>query len=574
MMSNQMEAAVIRVADRKSLHLAVSIGLAAIASAIVAAPTVASTRAAAKVVASSHSVSPGQPADVIVAAPRVSACRLALTAPNGTVFRSRRGRAGSAGDIEFSWTFRAHAPSGHWNAVIRCTHVRHTDRARITLVGAGSSHARSSRVRIHVHAVAKGDIPNISEPTSTGAKGGGAYPAYGSVILPASQWFGGHGVDVHSNGSSGNLDGTWQCVELFERFNQAQHWIPGLVGGGDAGAVNLFSDARLNTYFDKHPNGSGYVPVPGDAIIFSHGQFGHVAIVDSVGSGLVNIVEQNASATGRTSISISGTTLGHDGVEIPVGTLHPKGDASPPANGPAPGTAPAATGPVFGVQNTSETPPDGVFFRNDPHTADTSRVPGLGVYAGERVQLTCYAFGDAVGPYADALWYSVANVTRPTVGSAPNAGWLNAHYINDGASANQIDAGVSACPGYSTTSPSNPAPTPTNPSPAPTQPQPTPTPPSPPPTYGETAGGVAHTWTNYTNAGGTQGPSIGANQTVQIACKIPGFAVSDGNTWWYRIASSPWNGQYYVSADAFYNNGATSGSLLGTPFVDPAVASC
>jgi hypothetical protein len=67
---------------------------------------------------------------------------------------------------------------------------------------------------------------------------------------------------------------------------------------------------------------------------------------------------------------------------------------------------------------------------------------------------------------------------------------------------------------------------------------------------------------------------IGANQTVQIACKLPGFRVADGNTWWYRIASSPWNGQFYVSADAFYNNGQTSGSLHGTPFVDNAVASC
>ena len=29
-----------------------------------------------------------------------------------------------------------------------------------------------------------------------------------------------------------------------------------------------------------------------------------------------------------------------------------------------------------------------------------------------------------------------------------------------------------------------------------------------------------------------------------------------------------------VSADAFYNNGATSGSLIGTPFIDPAVRDC
>lgn len=93
-------------------------------------------------------------------------------------------------------------------------------------------------------------------------------------------------------------------------------------------------------------------------------------------------------------------------------------------------------------------------------------------------------------------------------------------------------------------------------------------------TYAETVGGNANTWTNYTNAGGTQGPTIPAFTTVQITCALTGFRVADGNTWWYQIASSPWNNLYYVSADAFYNNGATSGSLHGTPFVDPAVPTC
>ncbi len=122
-----------------------------------------------------------------------------------------------------------------------------------------------------------------------------------------------------------------------------------------------------------------------------------------------------------------------------------------------------------------------------------------------------------------------------------------------------------------------PAPGPT-PAPSPTPaPTPTPTPgpsPAPAPTYVETSGGVVHTWTNYSDAGGTQGPSIPSNATVAIQCKVPGFRVEDGNTWWYRIEASPWNGSYYASADAFYNNGATSGSLKGTPFVDPSVPNC
>ncbi len=105
-------------------------------------------------------------------------------------------------------------------------------------------------------------------------------------------------------------------------------------------------------------------------------------------------------------------------------------------------------------------------------------------------------------------------------------------------------------------------------------PQPPTTPPQPPPAFFETVGGPTHTWTNYTNAGGYEGPTIASYTTVQIACKLQGFKVQDGNTWWYRIAASPWNSQYYASADAFYNNGQTSGSLHGTPWVDPNVPDC
>jgi hypothetical protein len=90
----------------------------------------------------------------------------------------------------------------------------------------------------------------------------------------------------------------------------------------------------------------------------------------------------------------------------------------------------------------------------------------------------------------------------------------------------------------------------------------------------ETVGGVTNTWTNYTNAGGNEGPQIPNGESVQITCRLTGFTVADGNTWWYQIASSPWNNAYYASADAFYNNGATSGSLHGTPFYDPAVPVC
>lgn len=94
------------------------------------------------------------------------------------------------------------------------------------------------------------------------------------------------------------------------------------------------------------------------------------------------------------------------------------------------------------------------------------------------------------------------------------------------------------------------------------------------PTHVETTGGTVDTWSNYRNAGGCQGPTIAGSQQVQIACKTKGFKVADGNTYWYRITSAPWNSYFYASADAFYNNGQTSGSLISTPFVDPAVPNC
>ena len=93
-------------------------------------------------------------------------------------------------------------------------------------------------------------------------------------------------------------------------------------------------------------------------------------------------------------------------------------------------------------------------------------------------------------------------------------------------------------------------------------------------TYTETVGGPTHTWSNYSDAGGNEGAVIPSGTSVQVECVTQGFKVADGNTNWYLIASSPWDSAYWASSDAFYNNGATSGSLDGTPFVDTAVPAC
>jgi hypothetical protein len=98
--------------------------------------------------------------------------------------------------------------------------------------------------------------------------------------------------------------------------------------------------------------------------------------------------------------------------------------------------------------------------------------------------------------------------------------------------------------------------------------------PAPAQIFAETTGGVTATWTDYRSGGGAAGSSIPKGQAVQIACVVQGLPVANGNIWWYRVASAPWNGEFYASADAFYNNGQTSGVLQGTPYVDASVPAC
>jgi len=59
-----------------------------------------------------------------------------------------------------------------------------------------------------------------------------------------------------------------------------------------------------------------------------------------------------------------------------------------------------------------------------------------------------------------------------------------------------------------------------------------------------------------------------------VLCRIRGYVLQDGDPWWYRLVSEPWNGHYYATSDAFYNNGATSGSVDTGVVVDEQVPVC
>lgn len=93
-------------------------------------------------------------------------------------------------------------------------------------------------------------------------------------------------------------------------------------------------------------------------------------------------------------------------------------------------------------------------------------------------------------------------------------------------------------------------------------------------TWTETTGSPAHTWANPATASGSAGPPLGPRQSVQVSCRVRGYVVQDGDPWWYRIESPPWNGHFYATSDAFYNNGATSGSFVNGVVVDEQVPEC
>jgi transcriptional regulator with XRE-family HTH domain len=92
-------------------------------------------------------------------------------------------------------------------------------------------------------------------------------------------------------------------------------------------------------------------------------------------------------------------------------------------------------------------------------------------------------------------------------------------------------------------------------------------------TWTETTGTPAHTWADPLQLTGA-GTPLGPRQSVQVLCRVRGYVVEDGDPWWYRLASEPWNSRYYATSDAFYNNGATSGSVDTGVVVDEQVPVC
>jgi hypothetical protein len=93
-------------------------------------------------------------------------------------------------------------------------------------------------------------------------------------------------------------------------------------------------------------------------------------------------------------------------------------------------------------------------------------------------------------------------------------------------------------------------------------------------TWTETTFSQSKTFAHYKNAGDPTGASLQAHQAVRVSCRVKGFAVADGDRWWYRLAQPPWNGRYYATTDVFYNTPTPTGNPINGISFDKRVPVC
>lgn len=173
--------------------------------------------------------------------------------------------------------------------------------------------------------------------------------AWGTLELSGSNWLGGQGVGVYSNGSttdfrdcSGNIVSSYsaackgsvngvttgaeyQCVELVNRLYLTRGWISSTwTGNGD----QMYTNAPSGLL--KQANGSITYLGPGDVVSLgdsttgtSYDDGGHVAVVNSVSGSTAQIVNQNTTAVYSSATFSSGSLsmVGWSGYYV-IGVIH------------------------------------------------------------------------------------------------------------------------------------------------------------------------------------------------------------------------------------------------------------
>jgi hypothetical protein len=187
----------------------------------------------------------------------------------------------------------------------------------------------------------------IGALTTAGISAASAGTLTATPVLQGSQWFtangGGVNVCFDSGTTNGVSNGTistcggqaaigtnasygyWQCVEMAQRFYQAQGWWSGVFPSVSV-AADIYNVSAAKMHMTPTPNGSITSIVPGDMIVhgstdkYSPGA-GHVAIVDHVSGSTVYAVQQNAPQSTTTYSLSNGSLSGGSGTDI-LGIVH------------------------------------------------------------------------------------------------------------------------------------------------------------------------------------------------------------------------------------------------------------
>lgn len=267
-------------------------------------------------------VQAGSESSVGAFVPRGAGCRLVMRDAGSRIWKGPRAKA-TSGYMQFPWLQEHGSAVGEWKIRVKCSDA-------ITV-------RRSAWARFQVTMTAATPMsqPAMEKPASASlASVPEAYgwAPFGTTLIKGSDWFNGRGVDVRSNGGNGCASGCavrgtygtkYQCVELVNRFVRAQGWVQSNILGYAAQILDKAPAAA----FEKHRAGDGYVPVPGDIIVWTGGStgYGHVAVVSEVKGRTVTFTEQNASKTGSWHLKANAAgTLAAYGALNHIGYLHAK----------------------------------------------------------------------------------------------------------------------------------------------------------------------------------------------------------------------------------------------------------
>lgn len=137
-----------------------------------------------------------------------------------------------------------------------------------------------------------------------------------------------NGVPVYSNGKEAYTshgkhysadDGyyygrRWQCVEFVKRYYHARfrHHMPDVWGHAKSYFDPKIKHGEINPQrgLIQYRNHNDQAPQPEDLLVYTHGEYGHVAIISKVEENHVELIQQNVAGYPRVKIPLTKTPEG------------------------------------------------------------------------------------------------------------------------------------------------------------------------------------------------------------------------------------------------------------------------